>query len=82
MIGFKLDRHIYRPSHGPQAWPWWRLVTVKVCCCSHDPYRFFWITPISWNIWIYTRWGALCANVRERDGIYRREEIDRLGWFA
>lgn len=72
--------HIYHPSHGPQSWPWWKLLTVKVCRCSHDPYWFFWITPISYNVWIYSRWGALCWNVNERRGIYRNEEFQRVGW--
>jgi len=41
-----------RPHHGPQTWPWWRLVTVHVVRASSQ--------QLAWNIWIYTRWGAWC----------------------
>jgi hypothetical protein len=53
-------------------------VTVKTVRCTHDPNWYFWIRPISHNVWIYSRWGALCMNIRERKGIYRTEET-RLG---
>lgn len=68
---FKLDRHIYEPTHGPQTWPWWKLLSIRIVRCTHDPAHFFWITPISYNCWFYTRWGAACLNIRERRGIYR-----------
>ncbi|BCA04180.1 hypothetical protein [Bradyrhizobium diazoefficiens] len=74
----RLDRHVYHRSrglnHGPVSWPWWRLISVSVCRCSHDAYSYFWITPISWNVWIYTCWGARCVTLTERDGVYRTEE--------
>ena len=77
---FRLDRHVYRRadglSHGPAVWPWWKLVTIKIARCSHDPAHFFWMTPISWNLWIYTRWGARCCNIVERAGVYRRADVD------
>lgn len=66
--------HIYHPTHGPQHWPWWRLFSISIVRCTHDPYWYFWITPISYNIWLYTRWGALCFEFTERNGVYRREE--------
>jgi hypothetical protein len=65
----KLNRHIYHPTHGPRVWPWWKLLTVHVARCTHDPYWLFWITPISFNIWVYTRWGAVCLNYTLRDGV-------------
>lgn len=75
---FTLDKSIYRRSqgliHGPSVWPWWKLLTVTINRCSHDPANLFWMTPISYNVWFYTRWGARCLNVRERKGIYRRDE--------
>ena len=38
----------YRPTHGPQTWLWWRLVS------------FSFLAP-NWGyrLWIYSRWGAL-----------------------
>src|ERR1043166_3330180 len=41
--------------HGPQTWPWWRLVSfswVKASVAAPS-------TGYHW--WIYTRWGALMA---------------------
>ncbi len=67
----RVDRYIYHPSHGPQSWPWWRLFTVTVARCTHDPAHLFWITPIAFNIWLYTRWGAVCFTFTKRRGIYR-----------
>ena len=68
-----VDQHIYHPSHGTQAWPCGKLLTVKIARCTHDPNWYFWITSISYNVWIYSRWDALCMNEhpRERKGIYR-----------
>lgn len=44
------------PGHGPQTWPWWRLLSVSVVkCMSGDR-----VIPLSWNAWFYTRWGSLC----------------------
>lgn len=69
-----LDPHVYKPSHGPQKWPWWKLLTVHVVRCSHDPAQLFWIPPISYNAWVYTRWGARCITYHFRRGIYRPRE--------
>ena len=79
-MSITLDRCIYHPSYGPQAWPWWKLVTVKTARCTHDPNWYFWIRPISHNVWIYSRWGALCMNIRERKRIYRTEETGLGRW--
>jgi len=61
-MSITLDWCNYHPSLGPQARPWWKLLTVKIHRCTRDPYWYFWITPISYNAWIYSRWGALCIN--------------------
>jgi hypothetical protein len=72
-VSITFDRRIYHPSLGTQAWPCWKLLTVKIARCTHDPNWYFWITSISYNVWIYSRWDALCMNEhpRERKGIYR-----------
>ncbi len=72
-MSITFDRRIYHPSLGTQAWPCWKLLTVKIARCTHDPNWYFWITSISYNVWIYSRWDALCMNEhpRERKGIYR-----------
>lgn len=62
--------HIYHPTHGPQNWPWWKVASVSIVRCSHNPQRFFWITPIAYNIWIYSRWGAVVCTWRVRRGVY------------
>jgi hypothetical protein len=74
--------HRYRPSHGPQVWPWWRLLTISIVRCGPgDPVRYFWIKGIHYNAWFYTRWGAWCLTITERNGVYRKEEIAERGWF-
>ena len=72
-MSITFDRRIYHPSLGTQAWPCWKLPTVKIARCTHDPNWYFWITSISYNVRIYSRWDALCMNEhpRERKGIYR-----------
>lgn len=76
---FRLDKHVYRRSdglsHGPERFPWWHLVTVKLCLCSHDPDCLFWDVPRSYNIWFYTRWGARCLNVTVREGTYKARDL-------
>lgn len=63
---------IYHPTHGPQHWLWWKLLTINVVRASHDPFFYFWITPIAYNIWLYTRWGAICVTYYVRRGVYDR----------
>lgn len=45
----------WNPTHGPQSWPWWRLITVRVVwmdgSCA-DPGK----RKIGVRIWLYTRW--------------------------
>lgn len=42
----------HKPSHGPQTWPWWRLVSVRVYKLGLDP-----AVPVSgFRVWFYTRW--------------------------
>lgn len=72
--------HVYHPSHGPKVWPWWKLLTIHVCRCTHDPACYFWMPPISYNVWLYTRWGALSFNVTERRGVYRSDMWVARAW--
>jgi len=47
---FRPDMH---PTHGPQVWPWWRLVSfgfVRLELVAKP--------SIGWRLWVYTRWGA------------------------
>jgi hypothetical protein len=45
----------WNPTHGPQTWPWWRLVTIRVVRmdgrCA-DPGK----RKVGIRIWFYTRW--------------------------
>lgn len=46
-------------KHGPQSWPWWRLVSFKfhcIGCIQHAPLR-------TYRIWIYSRWAAYCVDL-------------------
>ncbi|NID14977.1 hypothetical protein [Luteibacter yeojuensis] len=42
-----------RPLHGPQTWPWWRLVSATIVRLGgiHAP-------STGRRLWVYTRWGA------------------------
>lgn len=58
-LSLDVDTWHYRATlHGPQTWPWWRLLVVRAPRCNRD------LPPnphaASWNIWFYTRWGAWC----------------------
>lgn len=57
------------PTHGPQVWPWWRWVSVRVVRWEY--YRTFTFqdyvgTKPAWNIWVYTRYGAWCFGWYQR----------------
>lgn len=44
-------------AHGPQVWPWWKLIVVRAVEASHaTPDQ--WTVKWGWNIWFYTRWGS------------------------
>lgn len=60
---------IFNPTHGPQVWPWYKLFSVRIVRCSHDPYWLYWITPIAYNVWFYTRWGAIVWAWYHRRGV-------------
>lgn len=52
-IRFFINPPLKAPRHGPQTWPWWRLVSFSFIrlydvCKPSTGYRF----------WIYTRWRA------------------------
>ncbi|MEG8824735.1 hypothetical protein U4T63_22855 [Klebsiella pneumoniae] len=41
-----------KPTHGPQKWPWWRLVSFSLVPISvYSP-------SYGLRLWMYTRWGA------------------------
>lgn len=57
------DHYTFRDGvkHGPQTWPWWRVVTVSIVrTCSYRTEKR------GWNVWFYTRWGAWCCGIYER----------------
>jgi len=41
------------PKHGPQVWPWWRLVSFSIVRLNVDP------PSSSRRLWVYTRFGAI-----------------------
>jgi hypothetical protein len=39
-------------DHGPQTWPWWRLISWTLCDLEgHEP-------STRRRLWFYTRWGC------------------------
>ena len=51
---FIADWTIGHPIHGPQTWPWWRLVHLFVVRLPAPRLR-----RAGWRLWVYTRWGAV-----------------------
>lgn len=51
--------HWRRPlcAHSPQTWPWWRLFWLRFCRLAVHP------PNTGYRVWLYTRWGALFADV-------------------
>lgn len=45
-----------RPSHGPQVWPWWKLLSFNVV-----ELRCYDQSHLGRRVWIYTRWDALAS---------------------
>jgi hypothetical protein len=45
--------HVYHPSHGPQVWPWWKLISWKFVRKAVQP------PSTGYGLWVYTRWGAV-----------------------
>lgn len=56
VLRLSIDMRVLRPSHGPQVWPWWRLISFAAVYTN--PGRQNPDVP-AWNVWAYTRWGAL-----------------------
>lgn len=68
------SHHIFHPTHGPQTWPWWRLVTVSVVQAEGiQPDRTYGPTPRYYILWVYTRWGAVACDID-----VRRAKCDRV----
>lgn len=44
-------------KHGPQMWPWWRLVSFRGFRLVGWEGAF-----LTYRLWAYTRWGALLAD--------------------
>lgn len=44
----------FRPVHGPQVWPWWRLLSWRTCRLVgvQEPSK-------GYRLWLYTRFGAV-----------------------
>ena len=49
--------HDMKPSHGPQQWPWWRLLSFGLV--RQDIQR----PSTGRRLWIYTRWGAFYVGI-------------------
>jgi hypothetical protein len=45
----------WNPTHGPQTWPWWRLISIRIIRmrgqCA-DPGK----RKVGLRFWFYTRW--------------------------
>lgn len=56
-------------AHGPQVWPWWRLVTPSFISLHVHP-------PSSgYRLWLYTRWGSPCFDIY----FNRRDKVTEQG---
>lgn len=45
-----------KPTHGPQTWPWWRVVSFKfINMTKANPGMNAWAR----RVWVYTRYGAI-----------------------
>lgn len=61
--------------HGPQTWPWWRLVAPRMMQIrgSYGP------MPEARRLWLYTRWGAYyCDFMLDRRGVVQKRV---QGWI-
>jgi len=57
MQSFAHLRPELRPLHGPQIWPWWKLMSFGPCRLDcHAP-------TSGYRLWVYTRWGAWFADI-------------------
>lgn len=45
------------PTHGPQSWPWWRLVAFRFCRLE------VYAPTTGYILWVYTRWGPVTFEV-------------------
>ena len=81
-MSITFDRHIYHPSHGTQAWPCGKLLTVKIARCTHDPNRYFWITRFSYNVWICSRWGHQAQRASFVAAPIRNSIVDTVAQFG
>lgn len=52
-VKLRLHRHPGRPAHGPQAWPWWRLISFSYVRLGQGIGTS---TGYGRRVWCYTRW--------------------------
>jgi len=55
-VKFSYGRPV-RCSHGPQEWPWWRVVSLSLVRLEVHP------PSLGFRLWAYTRWGSPCFDV-------------------
>ncbi len=56
-ISFAFGRPLKGCKHGPQAWPWWRIVSFSTNGIAvHKP-------STGRRLWVYSRWGAIHFDV-------------------
>ncbi len=59
-----VSTNVYHPYHGPQVWPWWRLIVVHLAKSDYtQPPREDSDYLGGRNLWFYTRWGAWCWEI-------------------
>jgi hypothetical protein len=50
------DVAVFGPvRHGPQTWPWWRLLSVSLVRLR--------LPDSGYRVWLYTRWDAVLVSV-------------------
>lgn len=57
-LHFNIAPTVKRVVHGPQTWPWWRLISFSVAW----PYKSKSLTYTA-SLWAYTRWGVRYASL-------------------
>ena len=65
-----------KPTHGPQVWPWWKIVSfsvVELQCYDH--------THLGWCLWVYTKWGSQSFYYYAGDDLLWQHILDRNDMF-
>lgn len=56
MTKIKFSKWFFKPNtceHGPQEWPWWKLISFYIVK------KYVKMPSTGYALWIYTRWWAL-----------------------